>query len=69
MRAFYRAAWAGAGFKNNKGIKPMSWLGIILVVLGVVLAIKITAFVLRLVFIGIILVGLYLFLGPLLGFG
>ncbi|WP_160171921.1 hypothetical protein [Arenimonas donghaensis] len=47
----------------------MSWLGILLVVLGVVLAIKITAFALRLVFIGIILVGLYLFLGPLLGFG
>ena len=44
----------------------MSWLGIILVILGIVLAIKFTAFVLRLVFVGIILVGLYLFLGPLL---
>ncbi|WP_374605062.1 hypothetical protein [Arenimonas sp.] len=47
----------------------MSWLGIFLVILGVVLAIKFTAFVLRLVFIGIILVGLYLLLGPMLGFG
>ena len=47
----------------------MSWLGILLVVLGIVLAIKFTAFVLRLVFVFIILVGLYLVLGPLLGFG
>ena len=47
----------------------MSWLGIFLVVLGIVLAIKFTAFVLRLVFVFIILVGLYLALGPLLGFG
>lgn len=47
----------------------MSWVGIILVILGVVLLIKFTAFALRLVFIAIILFGLYLFLGPLLGFG
>lgn len=47
----------------------MSWVGIILVILGIVLVIKFTAFALRLVFIGIILVGLYLVLGPLLGFG
>lgn len=47
----------------------MSWVGIILVILGIVLLIKFTAFALRLVFIGIILLGLYLFLGPLLGFG
>ncbi|HEX4854915.1 hypothetical protein [Arenimonas sp.] len=45
----------------------MSWLGIFLVVLGLVLAWKITAFVLRLVFVGIILVGLYLAVGPMLG--
>lgn len=68
MRAFYRARRARADFEKE-GNKPMSWLGIILVVLGVVLAIKFTAFVLRLVFIGIVLVGLYLFLGPLLGLG
>ncbi|GAB2652907.1 hypothetical protein [Arenimonas aestuarii] len=47
----------------------MSWFGILLVVLGVVLAIKITGFVLRLVFVGIILFGLYLLLGPMLGLG
>ena len=47
----------------------MSWLGIFLVVLGLVLAWKITAFVLRLVFVGIIVVGLYLALGPMLGAG
>ena len=47
----------------------MSWLGIFLVVLGLVLAWKITAFVLRLVFVGIILVGLYLAIGPMLGAG
>ena len=47
----------------------MSWLGIFLVVLGLVLAWKITAFVLRLVFVGIIVVGLYLAVGPMLGAG
>ncbi|HEU0152150.1 MAG TPA: hypothetical protein VFQ84_02265 [Arenimonas sp.] len=45
----------------------MSWLGIFLVVLGLVLAWKITAFVLRLAFVAIIVVGLYLAVGPLLG--
>lgn len=47
----------------------MSFLGIIMVVLGIVLAIKLTGFVLRLVFSGIVIIGLYLLLGPLLGFG
>lgn len=47
----------------------MSLLGILLVVVGIVLAIKITGFALRLVFVGIILVGLYLAIGPMLGAG
>lgn len=47
----------------------MGWLGIFLVVLGLVLAWKFTAFVLRLVFAGIIVVGLYLLLGPMPGIG
>ena len=47
----------------------MSWLGIFLVVLGLVLAWKITAFVLRLAFVGIIVVGLDLALGPMIGAG
>lgn len=47
----------------------MSLLGIFLVVVGLVLAIKITGFVLRLVFAGVILFGLYLLVGPMLGAG
>jgi tryptophan-rich sensory protein len=47
--------------------KTMSLLGIFLVVLGLVLAWKITAFVLRLLFLGVVLVGLYLLVGPVLG--
>lgn len=47
----------------------MSWLGIFLVVIGLLLAWKITAFVLRLVFVGVVLVGLYLLLGPQIGAG
>ena len=47
----------------------MSLLGIFLIVLGLVLAWKITTFVLRLVFVGVVLVGLYLLVGPMLGAG
>ena len=47
----------------------MSLLGIFLVIVGLVLAIKITGFVLRLVFFGVILFGLYLLVGPMLGAG
>lgn len=47
----------------------MSLLGIFLVIVGLVLAIKITGFVLRLVFVGVILFGLYLLVGPMLGAG
>jgi hypothetical protein len=49
--------------------KTMSLFGIFLVIVGLVLAIKITSFVLRLVFFGIVLLGLYLLLGPMLGAG
>ena len=45
----------------------MSWLGIFLVIVGLVLAWKITAFALRLLFVGIIVVGLYPAVGPFLG--
>lgn len=47
----------------------MSLLGIFLVIVGIILAIKITGFALRLVFVGIILFGLYLAIGPMLGAG
>jgi hypothetical protein len=49
--------------------KTMSLLGIFLVIVGLVLAIKITGFVLRLVFVGLIVLGLYLLVGPMLGAG
>ena len=45
----------------------MSLLGIFLVVIGLVLAIKITGLVLRLVFVGLIVLGLYLLISPMLG--
>ena len=44
----------------------MSWMGIFLVVVGLVLASKITAFVLRLVFVGVVLAGLYLLFAPMI---
>jgi hypothetical protein len=47
----------------------MSLLGIFLVIVGLVLAIKITGLVLRLVFVGLIVLGLYLLVGPMLGAG
>ena len=47
----------------------MSLLGIFLVIVGLVLAIKITGFVLRLVFVGLIVLCLYLLVGPILGAG
>lgn len=45
----------------------MTLLGIFLVIVGLVLAIKVTGFVLKLVFVGLILWGLYLVVGPMLG--
>ena len=47
----------------------MSLLGILLVVMGLVLAWKVTTFVLKLVFLGVIALGLYLLVGPALGLG
>ena len=45
----------------------MSVLGIVLVLLGIFLAIKVAGFALRLVFAIVILAGLYLVFGPMLG--
>lgn len=45
----------------------MTLLGIFLVIVGLVLAIKVSGFVLKLVFVGLILWGLYLVVGPMLG--
>lgn len=45
----------------------MSILGIVLVVLGIVLVVKVAGFALRLVFAIIVLAGLYLLVGPYLG--
>lgn len=44
----------------------MTLLGIFLVIVGLVLAIKVTGFVLKLAFVGLILWGLYLVVGPML---
>ena len=45
----------------------MSWLGIVLIVLGVIVAVKVAGFVLRLAMALLVLAGLYLLLGPMLG--
>ena len=45
----------------------MTLLGIFLVIVGLVLAIKVTGFVLKLAFVGLILWGLYLVVGPMMG--
>ena len=45
----------------------MSWLGIVLIVVGIIVAIKVAGFVLRLLMVVLVLAGLYLLLGPMLG--
>ena len=45
----------------------MSWLGIILVVIGIWLALKVVGFFLKLAMWALVLVGLYWFLAPHLG--
>ena len=45
----------------------MSWLGLVLVVVGIYLAIKLAGFLLRLGMVLLVLFGLYLLLGPYLG--
>jgi hypothetical protein len=46
----------------------MSWLGIILVVVGIYFAIKVAGFVLKLALWALVLFGAYWFLAPYLGF-
>jgi hypothetical protein len=45
----------------------MSWLGIALVVIGVIVAIKVAGFVVRVGILLLIIAGLYLVFGPMLG--
>lgn len=45
----------------------MSILGIILIIVAGLIAWKVTAFFIRLLLIGVVLVGLYLVVGPMLG--
>ena len=45
----------------------MSWLGIVLVVVGIWLALKVVGFVLKLVMLALVLFGGYWFLAPHLG--
>ena len=45
----------------------MSWLGIALVVIGIIVAIKVVGFVVRIGMLLLIIAGLYLVFGPMLG--
>jgi len=45
----------------------MSWLGIVLIVLGLYLALKVAGFALKLAMWALVLFGLYWLLAPLLG--
>ncbi len=45
----------------------MSWLGIVLVVIGLVLALKVAGFAMKLAMWALVLFGAYWFLAPLLG--
>jgi len=45
----------------------MSWLGIALVVIGIIVAIKIAGFLVRICMLLLIVAGLYLLFGPMLG--
>jgi hypothetical protein len=55
-----------AGFRY-RGAHRMSWLGIVLVVIGLVLALKMAGFVMKLAMWALVLFGLYWFLAPRLG--
>ncbi len=45
----------------------MSWLGILLVVIGIVVAVKVAGALLKVLMVLLIVAGLYLVLGPMLG--
>lgn len=47
----------------------MSWLGIILVIIGLYLAFKVAGFFLKLLMLALVVLGLYWLLGPHLGLG
>lgn len=47
----------------------MTWIGIILIIVAGLVAFKVTALLFRLLLIGVVLVGLYLVVSPLLGTG
>ena len=55
----------GLPFRN----KPMTLLGIAMIVIAALIAWKVTAFLVRLLLVGVVLVGLYLVVGPLLAAG
>jgi hypothetical protein len=44
----------------------MSWIGIVIVVIGLYLALKVAGFALKLLMWGLVLFGLYWFLAPML---
>jgi len=47
----------------------MTFLGIAMIIIAGLIAWKVTAFFIRLLLVGVVLVGLYLVLGPMLGAG
>lgn len=47
----------------------MTILGIIMIIVAGLIAIKVTAFVVRLLLIGVVLLGLFFVFGPMLGAG
>jgi len=47
----------------------MTFLGIAMIIIAGLIACKVTAFFIRLLLVGVVLVGLYLVLGPMLGAG
>ncbi len=47
----------------------MSFLGMVMIVVGALVAWKVTMFFVRLLMVGVVLVGLWLLAGPMLGAG
>lgn len=45
----------------------MSWIGIVMIIVAGLIAWKVTAFFIRLLLVGVVLVGLYLVVSPMLG--
>jgi len=47
----------------------MTWIGIIMIIVAGLVAFKVTALIVRLLLVGVVLLGLFLVISPLLGSG